>query len=45
LPEDKKKRLTQIKSEIHDLEREAEENIGEDKTKVEVDEKKLDGLE
>lgn len=45
LPEDKKKRLTQIKSEIHELERQAEENIGEDKTKVEVDEKNLDGLE
>jgi hypothetical protein len=45
LPEDKKKRLTQVKSEIHELERQAEENIGEDKTKVEVDEKKLIGLD
>lgn len=37
--------MNQIKSEISDLERKAEENIGEDNTKVEVEENSLDGLE
>jgi Zn-dependent oligopeptidase len=45
LPKEQKEKLTVIKAEINELERMAEENIGEDKTKVEVLESKLLGLD
>ena len=45
LPADKKKQLNQLKTEISELEKKAEENIAEEKTKIEVEEKKLEGLD
>ena len=44
LPADKRKKLQEIKHELGELERTADRNINEDKTKVEVEEKLLKGL-
>ena len=44
LPADKRKKLQDIKHELGELERKADRNLNEDKTKVEVEEKLLEGL-
>lgn len=44
LPADKKQKLQQLKNEIGELERTADKNINDDKSKVEIEEKMLKGL-
>jgi len=44
LPSEKKEKVKELQKQIADLERVAQKNINEDKTKVEVSEEDLEGL-